>query len=67
MKLLSVSLGNRRGELDIVGHVDVPNKVVMFRVLANGLLVCEGESYDDMREIVFEIVALNQTNKESLN
>ena len=67
MKLLSVSLGNRRGELEIVGHVDVSNKVVMFRVLANGLLVCEGESYDDMREIVFEIVALNQTNKESLN
>ena len=67
MKLLSVSLGNRRGDLDIVGHVDVPNKTVMFLVLANGLLVCEGESYDDMREIVFEIVALNQTNKEGMN
>jgi len=67
VKLLSVSLGNQRGELDIVGHVDIPNKIVTFQVLANGLLVCEGESYDDMREIVFEIVALNQTNKESLN
>jgi hypothetical protein len=67
MKLLSVSLGNQRGELDIIGHVDVPNKIVMFRVLANGLLVCESESYDDMREIVFEIVALNQTNKEGMN
>jgi hypothetical protein len=67
VKLLSVSLGNRRGELDIIGHVDVPNKIVVFRVLANGVLVCEGESYDDMREIVFEIVALNQTNKEGMN
>lgn len=67
MKLLSVSLGNRRGELEIFGKVDVPNKIVCFQIIANGLLICEGESYDELREVVFEIVALNQTNKEGMN
>lgn len=67
MKLLSVSLGNRKGELDIVGVVNVPNKIVKFQALANGLVICESESYDDLRDVVFEIVALNQPNKEGMN
>ena len=67
MKLLSVSLGNRRGNVDIVGNVDVSKKTVKFQVLANDLLVCESDSYDDMRDVAFEIVALNQTGKEGMN
>lgn len=67
MKLLSVSLGNRRGDVEVIGHVDVPNKVVKFQVMANGLLVCEGDDYDSMREVAFEIVALSQTDKERMN
>lgn len=67
MKLLSVSLGNRRGELEIFGKVDVPKKNVSFQIIANGLLICESESYDELRDVVFEIVALNQSKKEGLN
>ena len=67
MKLLSVSLGNRRGNVDIVGNVDVSKKTVKFQVLANDLLVCESDSYEDMRDVAFEIVALNQTGKEGMN
>ncbi len=67
MKLFSVCLGNRRGDVDVIGHVDVPNQIVKFQVMANGLLVCEGDDYDSMREVAFEIVALNQVNKEGMN
>ena len=67
MKLLSVSLGNRLGEVEITGHVDVSKKSVTFKVLANGLLVCESDSYDDMRDVAFEIVELNRTNKEGMS
>lgn len=67
MKLLSVSLGNRRGDVELFGKVDVPNKSVKFQVLANGLPVCEGESYEEMREVALEIVALNKPDKEGMN
>lgn len=67
MKLLSVSLSNRRGDIEVIGHVDVPNKIVKFQVLTNGLLVCEGEDYESMREVAFEIVALNQPDKQGMN
>lgn len=67
MKLLSVSLGNRRGELEVFGNVDVSKKSVTFQLVANGLLICEGESYDELRDVVFEIVALNKSKKEGMN
>lgn len=67
MKLLGVSLGNNRGEVEVIGHVDVPNNVVKFQVMANGLLVCEGDDYESVREVAFEIVALNHTDKEGMN
>jgi hypothetical protein len=67
MKLLSVSLGNRKGDVEVFGHVDVPNKTVKFQVRANELLVCEGDSYENMREVALEIVNLNQSNKERMN
>lgn len=66
VKLLSVSLGNRRGEIEIIGKVDVSNKTVKFQALANGLIFCESEYYDELREIVTEVVALNQPNKEGM-
>ena len=67
MKLLSVSLGNRRGEIDIESHVDIPNQTVTFRLFTNRVLVCEGPDYHEVRDIALDIVALNQTNKEGMN
>jgi hypothetical protein len=66
MKLLSVSLGSNR-EIEIIGNVDVPNRHINFQIVANGLIICEDDSYDGLREIVMEIVALNQGKKEGMN
>lgn len=66
MKLLSVSLGNRRGEVEVSGKVDVPNKSVKFQCLVNGLLVCEDDDFESIREVAFEIVGLNQPDKEEM-
>jgi hypothetical protein len=60
-------LGNRKGEFEIVGIVDVPNKSVTFQALANGLVFCESEVYEELREIVLEAVAINQPSKKGLN
>ena len=67
MKLLSVSLGDRRGEIEVIGHVDVPNNIVKFQVMSNGLMVCEGDDYESAREVALEIVSLNQPDKEGMN
>ena len=66
MKLLSVSLGNRRGEIDIESHVEVPNKTVTFRLFTNRMLVCEGPDYHELREIALDIVALNTVDRERM-
>lgn len=66
MKLLSVSLGLRRGDIEVFGKVDVPNKNVTFQLLVSGVLIGESYDYDELREVAFEIVAMNQTNKEGM-
>ncbi len=67
VKLLSISLGNRRGDVEVFGKADVPNKTVKFQVLVNGLLVCQGDNYEELREVALEIVFLNQPDKEGMN
>lgn len=67
MKLLSICLGSRKGEFEIHGIADLPHSEVKFQTLANGLVFCETDNYEDAREVVLEAVAINQNNRESVN
>lgn len=67
MRLLSVSLGNRRGDLELIGKVDIANKEVKFQLIVNNLLVCESEAYDEVREVMLDVMALNTPDKEGMN
>lgn len=67
MRLLSVSLGNRRGDLELIGKVDIANKEVKFQLIVNNLLVCESEAYDEVREVMLDVMALNTPDREGMN
>jgi hypothetical protein len=67
MKIIGVSLGNRRGEFEVIGVADVAHKTAKFQAVANGLVYFESEDYEEVREVMMEGVRINTENKENAN
>jgi hypothetical protein len=62
VRLISITLGNRRGELEVRGVVNIPKKTTTFQAIVNGLIVCEGD-YESMSDIMREVFELNRSDK----
>ena len=60
MKLLSISLGNQRGELEIYAKADVANDQVIFQAFSNGEMKFESEFYGDAREFLMDELKADQ-------
>jgi hypothetical protein len=67
MKMFSINLGNRGGELSVVAKPNVAKNECTFQAVVNGLPVFEGYDYEDAREVVMNVFELNTIAKEELN
>lgn len=66
MRIVGISLGNNRGEIEVHGKVDVPNKEVKFQVTVAGLVVGESDDYSEAREFMMEIFQLNSPDRAGM-
>jgi hypothetical protein len=67
MKIIGVSLGNRRGEFEVRGVADVAHKTAKFQTVLNGVAYFESEDYEECREVMMLGVSINTENKERAN
>lgn len=66
MRIVGISLGNNRGEIEVHGKVDVPNQSVKFQVIVNGLICGESDDYNEAREFMMDIFQLNNPDREKM-
>ena len=67
MKMFSICLGNRGGELSVVAKPNVAKNECTFQAVANGLPIWEGYDYEDAREVVMNVFELQNAQKDDLN
>lgn len=67
MKMFSISLGNRAGELSVVAKPNVAKNECTFQSIVNGLAIFESYDYEDAREIVMNIFELQTMAKNEAN
>jgi hypothetical protein len=67
MKLLSITVGNQTGELQVIGEADVARRKTTFKALVNGMTVAESEDFGEAREVIMNIFQLNKSIKERAN
>jgi len=66
MKMFSITMGNRAGELEVVAEANFANRTAHFKTLVNGIMVYQG-GYEEARAIAMEIFQLNKETKENSN
>lgn len=67
MRVVGISLGSNRGDIEVHGKVDVPNQSVKFQVIVNGLVCGESDDYSEAREFMMEIFKLNSPDRAGMN
>ena len=67
MKMFSINLGNRGGELSVVANPNVAKQECTFQAVVNGLPIYEGYDYEDAREVVMNVFDLQNAAKDDLN
>ncbi len=67
MKMFSINLGNRGGELSVIAKPNVAKNECTFQAVVNGLPVFEGYDYEDAREVIMNVFELNNQAKEEMN
>lgn len=65
--MISISLSNNRGELELRAAVtDFSKEEIMFQLFASGIKFCETPYYEDARAVLQDVFELNQP-KEGAN
>jgi hypothetical protein len=65
MKMFSITLGNRAGEIEVHGEADWLNNSADFNVTANGLKVFTSKDYTEASAVATETFEINKSVQDN--